>query len=163
MAFARFISNALSRQLLSKLDRSLALVLDRLQLHLIRKGLFAGQQVLPLLVAVYHDDGGRVVVQLPHHRGQGLQPRQLTGRLAAVAAEQLIAALRPGPGDGGRHHAVVQDAAGHLPQLVVHLHPEGVVSKGVQIAQRDVDDLLPLLVVPLLLGREERVVGLTQA
>ena len=138
-------------------------MLHRLQLHLIRERLFAGQQVLPLLVAVHHDDGGRVVVQLPHHRGQGLQPRQLTGRLAAVAAEQLIAALRPGPGDGGRHHAVVQDAASHLPQLVVHLHAEGVVFEGVQLAQRDVDDLLPLLIVPFLLGREEFVIGPAQA
>ena len=49
-------------------------------------GAFGGENVLPLEVAVHHDDGGSVPVNVADNDGHGGQPRQLTGVFAAVAS-----------------------------------------------------------------------------
>ena len=41
-------------------------------------GAFGGENVLPLEVAVHHDDGGSVPVNVADNDGHGGQPRQLT-------------------------------------------------------------------------------------
>ena len=49
-------------------------------------GAFGGENVLPLEVAVHHDDGGSVPVDVADNDRHGGQPRQLTGVFAAVAS-----------------------------------------------------------------------------
>ena len=58
--------------------------------------------VLSLEVAVHHDDGGSVPVNVADNDRHGGQPRQLTGVFAAVACNQLITAVLPWPPARGR-------------------------------------------------------------
>ena len=73
---------------------------------------FGAIDVLPLEVAVHHDDGGSVPVNVADNDGHGGQPRQLTGVFAAVACDQFIAAVLPWPRQRGDGDAVFLDAFG---------------------------------------------------
>ena len=84
-------------------------MLDGFQLHAVSKGPLAGQQALPLQIAVHHDDGGLVVVQVPDNDRHGLPSRQFAGPTPPVAGDQLIAAIGVRPGDGRHQHTVLPD------------------------------------------------------
>ena len=75
-------------------------------------GSFGWKNILALEVAVHHDNGGSVPVNVADNDGHGGQPRQLTGVFAAVACDQLVAAVLPWPCQRGDEDAVLLDAFG---------------------------------------------------
>ena len=60
------------------------------QLHFVRLRPFRGQDILPLDVAVHHEDGGGVVVHLPHNAGHGGKARQLAAVPAPLSGDDLV-------------------------------------------------------------------------
>ena len=83
--------------------RSASLSLHGLQLHLISKSPLTGEQAFPLQIAVNHDNGGLVIVQIPDNNRHGILASQFAGPVPPVPGDQLIAAVRvrggqwPGP------------------------------------------------------------------
>ena len=126
----------------------------RLQLHLVGLCLLRGQQLLPLEVAVHHDDDRFIVAQVSDNAGQRVPACQRRCHLASVAGDQLIAAVR-GADHCRNQNAELLDAFCHLVHSVVLNHPEGMIREVVDLVQGNVDDLLPLGVVALLLCRKE--------
>ena len=146
-----------AKQLLCNLHRSDALMLDGIQLHLIGKCLFAGQDSLPLQIGVHHCDHRFIVGQLPDDDGHRLDAQHLTRRQSPVAGDQLIAAARQRPcqhrGDGSH----LADALDHPLHLLVVLHLEGVTLERVQLGQWNIPHPLQLGIVPLRLRGEQVV------
>ena len=70
---------------------------DGFHLHLIGKRLFAGQDMLPLDVAVHHQDHRLVVGHIPDQYRQFGDAQSLAGSLAAVSADDLVATIPTGP------------------------------------------------------------------
>ena len=103
-----------------------------LQLHLIGKSPLTGEQAFPLQVAVHHDDGGLVVVQVADNDRHGFFVRQFAGPVPPVPGDQLIPAARVRADDARDHHAVLADACGQLPQSFVVPHPERMPRERVQ-------------------------------
>lgn len=113
---------------------------DSLQLHFIRLRPFRGQDILPLDVAVHHEDGGGVVVHLADDAGQILKPRQFAAVLAAVSRHDLISAVLAGADDGGDEYAVLPDALRRFLHGLVVPHLEGVVGEVVQPGEWNMND-----------------------
>ena len=120
----------------------LSLMLQRLQLHPVCKRFLTGQDLLPLEVGIDHNDGGLVVIQLPHQHRHGGLPCQLAPPLAAVARHQLIAALRSGPHDARNQYAILGDARRRLLHRLIVPYLERMPLERVQVRQRDVLDAL---------------------
>ena len=120
--------------------RSASLAADSFQLHFIRLRPFRGQDILPLDVAVHHDDGGSVPVNVADNDGHGGQPRQLTGVFAAVACDQLITAVLPWPCQRGDEDTVLLDAFGGFLHGRILPHLKGVIRERVQFGEWDLDD-----------------------
>ena len=72
------------------------LVFDGFHLHLIGKHLLAGQDMLPLDVAVHHQDHRLVIGHIPDQCRQFGDAQSLAGGLAAVSADDLVAAIPTG-------------------------------------------------------------------
>ena len=53
----------------------------------------AGQNMLTLQIAIYHEDYGSIIVHLAHNDRQGFQSGQLRSMLTAVPGDNFIAAL----------------------------------------------------------------------
>ena len=78
------------------------LVLNRLILLLDSKGLFAGQQLFPVLeVIVRHGDNGLIIGHLPDDTGHIEVPGQFAGLVPTVARDNLIAAIGMGRTSAG--------------------------------------------------------------
>ena len=92
--------------------RPCALSLDGLHLHLVGFGAFGWKNILALEVAVHHDDGGSVPVNVTDNNRHGGQSCQLAGVFASVACDQLITAVLPWPCHRGDEDAVFLDAFG---------------------------------------------------
>ena len=60
-------------------------MLHGIQLHLISKGPLAGEQAFTLQVAVHHNDGGGIVVQIPDNDRHGLFLSQFAGSVPPVS------------------------------------------------------------------------------
>ena len=106
-----------------------------LQLHFVRLRPFRGQDVLTLDVAVHHEDGGGVIIHLPHDAGHGGKPRQLAAVPAPVSGDDLIGPRlhRVTPHQQRRPNAAAADAV-HQCRVVgaARPHLEGVVALGPQ-------------------------------
>src|SRR5699024_12409315 len=126
-----------------------------LQLHLISKSPLTGEQAFSLQIAVNHNNGGLVVVQVPDNDRHGVLARQLAGPVPPVSGHQLIAAVGVRAGDGRDQHAVLPDAVGGLHHGLVILDLEGVVLERVQLRQGNFQNLLPLGVRPAFLGGKQ--------
>ena len=72
------------------------MVCDGFHLHLIGKRLLAGQDMLPLDVAVYHQDHRLIVGHIPDQYRQFCDAQGFAGGLAAVSADDLVAAIPTG-------------------------------------------------------------------
>ena len=77
------------------------------QLHFVRLRLFGGQDIFTLDVAVHHEDGGGVIIHLPHDAGHGGKPHQLAAVPAPMSGDDLVAAVLTGTDDGGNENAVL--------------------------------------------------------
>ena len=117
---------------------------DGLQLHFVRLRPFRGQDVFALDVTVHHEDGGGVVVHLPHNAGHGGKPRQLAAVPAPMSGDDLVAAVLTGADDGGDEYAVLPDALRRFLHGLVVPHLEGVVGEVVQLRQREQRDSILL-------------------
>ena len=120
--------------------RSASLAADSFQLHFIRLRPFRGQDILSLEVAVHHDDGGSVSVNVADNDGHGGQPRQLTGVFAAVACDQLITAVLPWPCQRGDEDAVLLDAFGGFLHGRILPHLKGVIRERMQLRERNLNN-----------------------
>ena len=120
--------------------RPCALPLDGLHLHLVGFGAFGGENVLSLEVAVHHDDGGSVPVNVADNDGHGGQPRQLTGVFAAVTCDQFIAAVLPWPRQRGDEDAVLLDAFGGFLHGRILSHLKGVIRERMQLRERNLNN-----------------------
>ena len=130
-------------------------MLDGLQLHLISKSPLAGEQAFPLQIAVNHDNGGLIVVQVADNDRHGILASQFTGPVTPVPGNQFIAAVRVRAGDGRDQHAVLPDAVGGLHHGLIVLDLKGVVLERVQLGQGNFQNLLPLGVGPAFLCGEQ--------
>ena len=135
--------------------RSASLSLHSFQLHLVGKSPFTGEQAFPLQIAVNHDDGGLVIVQIPHNDRHGFLARQLTGPVTPVPCHQLIAAVRVRSGNGRNQYAILPDAVGGLHHGLIVLDLEGVILERVQLGQGDFQNLFPLGVGAAFLGGKQ--------
>ena len=106
-------------------------------------------------VAVNHDDGGLVVVQVADNHRHGVLASQFAGPVTPVPGHQLIAAVWVRAGDGRDQHAVLSDAVGGLHHGLVILDLEGVVLERVQLGQGDFQNLLPLGIGTAFLGGKQ--------
>ena len=110
-------------------------MLQSLQFHLVGFCPLAGQDVLPLEVGVHHHDDGGVIVQFPDNDGDGVQPCQFCGVVAAVAGDDLIPAVLVRAHDEGIGNAHLPDALYGLRHSIVIQHLEGMPFKGVQLGE----------------------------
>ena len=105
-----------------------------LQLHLVRKRLFAGQQVFPLKVAVNHQDHRFIVGHFSHQHRHGGQAQFLRRQTPPMPADQLVA--RPfWPCQQGRQNAVDTDALGKFIHGSVLPHLIGMLFKRRQLVR----------------------------
>ena len=125
------------------------------QLHLIREGPLAGQDILPLNVTVNHNDDCGIVVQLPHNYRHGFQARQFTPSFSAMPGNQLIPALRTRARYGWHQHTIFPDAVCRISHAVIVQHLERMVGERMQLFQRDFLHLFPLGIVPAGLCTEQ--------
>ena len=124
-------------------------MLDGIQLHLVGKCLFAGQDGLPLQVGIHHCDHRFIVGQLPDDDGHRLDAQHLTRRQSPVAGDQLIAAIGQRSCQRRRNGTHLADALNHPLHLLVVLHLERVTLERVQLGQRNIPHPLQLGIVPL--------------
>ena len=126
-----------------------------IQLHLVGKRLFAGQDSLPLQIGVHHCDHRFIVRQLPDDDRHRLDAQHLTRCQPPVAGDQLIAAVRQRPCQRRGNSAHLADALDHPLHLLVVLHLEGVTLERVQLGQWNIPHPLQLGIVPLRLRGEQ--------
>ena len=126
-----------------------------LQLHLISKSPLTGKKAFSLKIAVYHDDCGLIVVQVPDNHRHGLFAREFAGPVPPVSGYQLIAAVRVWPCNGGDQNAILPDAVCGLHHGIVILDFEGMVLERVQFRQRYLHNLFPLGVGTAFLGGKQ--------
>jgi len=115
-----------------------------LQLHFVRLRPFRGQDVLTLDVAVHHEDGGGVIIHLPHDAGHGGKPRQLAAVPAPVSGDDLISAVLAGTDDSRDENAVLPDALRRFLHGFIVPYLERVVGEVVQLRQREQRDSILL-------------------
>ena len=120
--------------------RPCALPLDGLHLHLVGFGAFGGENVLTLKVAVHHDDGGSVPVNVADNDRHGGQSCQLAGVFAAVACDQFIAAVLPWPRQRGDEDAVLLDAFSGFLHGRILPHLKGMIREWMQLGERNLND-----------------------
>ena len=131
------------------------MITNCLQLHLIRKCFFAGENVLALQIGVHHGDHGLIVRHLPHDHRHGRQPELLTGGQSPVAGHQFVAAVRRGTGKTRRENADLADALHDPLHFLIVLNFERMILEGAQPRQREQHDALQLFAVPFLLRSEQ--------
>ena len=88
--------------------------------------------MLPLDVAVHHQDHRLVVGHVPDQHRQFGDAQCLAGGLAAVSADDLVVAIPTGADQQRREDAVLPDAFLQLFHLLTAGHPEGMPLKGFQ-------------------------------
>ena len=88
--------------------------------------------MLPLDVAVHHQDHRLVVGHVPDQHRQFGDAQCLAGGLAAVSADDLVAAIPTGADQQRREYTVRPDAFLELFHLLAAGHPEGMPLKGFQ-------------------------------
>ena len=88
--------------------------------------------MLPLDVAVHHQDHRLVVSHIPDQHRQFGDAQCLAGGLAAVSADDLVAAIPTGAYQQRREYTVLPDAFLQLFHLLAAGHPEGMPLKGFQ-------------------------------
>ena len=91
-------------------------------------------------VAVHHDDGGSVPVNVADNDRHGGQPSQLAGVFAAVACNQLITAVLPWPCQRGDEDAVLLDAFGGFLHGRILSHLKGVIRERMQLRERNLNN-----------------------
>ena len=129
-----------------------------LQLHLVSKGPLAGEQALPLQVAVHHDDGGGIIVQVADNDRHGFFLGQLTGPVPSVTGNQLIAALRVRAGNRRNQNTVLPHTVGGLHHGLVILDFEGMVLERMQLRQRDFPYFFQLGILAAFFGGKQVIV-----
>ena len=120
--------------------RSASLAADSFQLHFIRLRPFRGQDILSLEVTVHHDNGGSVPVNVADNDWHGSQSCQLTGVFAAVACDQLVAAVLPWPCQRRDEDAVFLDAFGGFLHGRILPHLKGMIRERMQLRERNLND-----------------------
>ena len=131
---------------------------NSLQLHLVSKGPLAGEQAFPLQVAVHHDDGGGIIVQVSDNDRHGFFLGQLTGPVPPVTGHQLIAALRVRAGNRRNQNTVLPNTVGGLHHGLVILDFEGVVLERMQLRQRDFPYFFQLGILAAFLSGKQVIV-----
>ena len=131
---------------------------DGLQLHAVCKCSFTGEQAFPLQVAVHHNDGGGIIIQVSHNNRHGLFLGKLTGPVPPVSGYQLISALRVRAGNRRNQHTVLPHTVGGLHHGLVILDFEGVVLERMQFRQRDFPYLLQLGILAAFFGGKQVIV-----
>ena len=126
-----------------------------LQLHLISKSSLAGEQAFSLQVAVNHDDGGLVIIQVADNDRHGILASQFAGPLTPVPGHQLIAAVRVRAGNGRDQYAILPDAVGSLHHGLIVLDLKGVILERVQLRQGNFHDFFTLGVGAAFLGGKQ--------
>ena len=129
--------------------------LHSFQLHLVGKSPFTGEQAFPLQIAVNHDDGGLVIVQVADNHRHGFFTRQLASSVPPVPGNQLIAAIRVRAGNGRDQYAVLPDAVGGLHHGLIVLDLKGVILEWVQLRQGNFHDFFTLGVGAAFLGGKQ--------
>ena len=110
MRLAHDLNGAFSNIALGHIFQPPALVLDVLHFQLQQGGQFAGERLIPLLIAVLHGLYRLVVSHFPDDKGHFLQPGQLTTMMAAMARHDLITvAILFRAGKTRNHYAVCLD------------------------------------------------------
>ena len=103
-------------------------------------GSFGWKNILALEVAIHHDDGGSVPVNVTDNNRHGGQSCQLAGVFASVACDQLIAAVLPWPRQRGDEDAVLLDAFGGFLHGRILPHLKGMIREWMQLGERNLND-----------------------
>ena len=98
--------------------------------------------MLPLTVAIYHQNNSSIIVHIPHNAGHSLHARPLTGMAATVARYNFIPTIFPRADNGGGHNAIFFYTVHHFVHLVIVTDLKRVISKGMQFRQRQNLDFL---------------------
>jgi len=104
-----------------------------LQLHFVCLGPFARQDIFTLDVAVNHDNGCGVIIQITDDHRHGGKPRKLAGVFAPVAGNKLITAVRAGANNSGNQYAVFLDALHGFFHGIIVPHLKRMVGERVQL------------------------------
>ncbi len=126
-----------------------------IQLHLVGKGPFTGEQAFSLQVAVNHNDRGGIIIQIPNNDRHGLLVCQLTGSVPPVSGYQLITALRVRSSNRRNQNTILLDTVSGLHHGFVILDFEWVVLKGMQFRQRNLLNLFQLCILTAFFGGEQ--------
>ena len=118
------------------------------------KSPLVGEQAFPLQVAVHHNDGGGIIVQVSDNDRHGFFLSQLTGPVSPVTGYQLIAALRVRAGNRRNQNTVLPHTVGGLHHGLVILDFEWVVLERMQLRKGDFLYLLQLGILTTFLGGE---------
>ena len=119
-------------------------MLERVQLHLVRRRTLAGEDTLTLQIAVYHENHRLIVCQVSYDNRNLFEPCQFTGVKPTMTGDHLIAAVRSRPHDGGIENAELLNTVYRLlHQLIVH-HAKGMPLKGMDFGNRYLSDFLRL-------------------
>lgn len=135
------------------------MIFHGIQLHFVRKRSLAGQNMLTLQIAIYHEDYGSIIVHLAHNDRQGFQSGQLRSVLTAVPGDNFIAALRSGAGNQRRKHTVLLDTFHGIAHRIIVQNLEGMVLEWKQLSNRNLLHLLALFFLPGFFGGKNIIVA----
>ena len=118
-------------------------MLDGLHLHFERLRLFRGQNTLTVTeVVIRHGKDGFIVRHVADDTGHIAIPGKLTCPLAAVACDDLIAAILGGAHQRGLVYAACPDRLHKALHLRIVPDTKGMVFERMQIGQIEIDNLL---------------------
>ena len=125
----------------------------RFQLHLERKGSFAGQNVFALQVGIHHQDNGSIIVKLTDDNRRGFHPSQLSG--VASAGYNLIFTIRHGTGNKRKQNTVFADALHRVHHGFIVDHLERMIFEWHELIQRYLADFLQTRILTAGFRREQ--------
>ena len=143
--------------LLANLARSFSLVSECLHFHLVRKRLFAGENVLSLQIAVHHRDDGFLVRERSYNHRNGAHTERAAGGQSAVSGDQLVAVLC-GSCQRWEQHTRYPDAFFQPFHFFILHDLERVIFKRLQLVERKLVHLWLFRVEPLLCAHKELIV-----
>ena len=126
-----------------------------IQLHLVGKSPFAGQDVLSLQIAVNHDNHGGIIVQITDDNWHGFFACQFAGSVSAMTGNDFISTISIGTGNRRNKHTIFTDAVNRIHHCIIVFHFEGMTLKRVEFRKRHFHYTLSVSVSTALFGREQ--------
>ena len=139
--FCDLSAGGLSFKILPNLGRIFSgpasLPFDGFQLHFVSLCFLAGEDVFSLKVAIYHDDGCRIAVDVADDDGHVIETGNRRCLFSSMSRDQFKCPIGEGTRDAGDKYTELLDALNCLLHHVIITNAERMVGVWPQLVQRD--------------------------